>query len=179
MKRRMIKNYALQFGSAFPKRMLNVKRKVKVRRRSTCLNNTSDRDVVIKECRRCYDCLCVAVRCVLCGRYETQETKRLFELGGLVTVGNGLVETSYQKIYHPFCRKCIANKVNTIHPTHIPGPYQDMVLAINNVSLPPAWARKQFTKSIVFDRKDGEKGETHNYWNTILEEGSKDAIVIN
>jgi len=47
------------------------------------------------------------------------------------------------------------------------------------VSLPPAWARKQFVKSIVFDRKDGKKGETYNLWNTVLEEGNKDAIVIN
>ena len=174
----MLKNYGLQFGSAFPKRMLNVKRMVLVRRRSTCSNNKSDRAVVIKECRRCYDCV-DGVRCVLCGKYETEETKRLYEIGEMKTVGNGLVETSYHNKYRPFCKTCVAGKIHTIHPTHIPGPFQDMVLSINNLSLPPAWARKQFTKSITFDRKDGKKGETHNYWNTVLQEGNKEAIIIN
>jgi len=173
----MLKNYQLQFGSTFPGKLLNIKRMVLVRRRSTCLNKRSSRAVTIKECNRCYDCL-EGVLCVVCGKYETQETKRLYELGRLDVVGNGLVETTYHHKYRPFCASCIRNKVS-IHPNHVPGTYQDMVLAINNVSLPPAWARKQFPKSIVFDRKDGHKGETHNLWNPILEEGSKEAIVIN
>ena len=173
----MVKNYHTQFGSAFPKKLLNIKRMVLVRRRSTCLNNHSSRAVTIKECNRCYDCL-EGVLCIICGKYETEETKRLYELGRMDVVGNGLVETTYHHKYRPFCSSCIRNKV-AIHPNHVPGTYQDMVLAINNVSLPPAWARKQFPKSIVFDRKDQKKGETFNLWNHILEEGNKEAIVIN
>jgi len=173
----MINNYGLQFGSAFPKKLLNIKRMVLVRRRSTCLRKKSSRAVVIKECNRCYDCY-EGVRCIVCGKYETVETQRLYELGRMDVVGNGLVETTYYHKYRPFCKLCIKNRV-TIHPNHIPGPYQDMVLALNNVSLPPAWARKQFVKSIVFDRKDGKKGEDNNLWNTVLEEGNQDAIVIN
>jgi len=178
MKKQMIHNYGLQFGSSFPKSILDIKQKVVVRRRSRCWNNK--RAVVIRECGDCPICLWGMERCDVCKEMETVHTKRLYELGRYQNVGNGLGEIQYKEETETrsarYCKRCISKK---IRHTQVPGPVYDMVLGINNVSLPPAWARKRFIKSIVFDRKDRGKGETNNLWNSTLEEGDRDAIVIN
>jgi len=179
MKKQMIHNYGLQFGSSFPKTLLDIKKRIVVRRRSRCWLK-SNRDVVINECGQCPSCMWFVERCDVCRKEESSETKRLWELGTSQRVGNGLVEITYktqiEKRSARYCARCISKK---ILPTQIPGKMLDMVLAINNVSIPPAWCRKRFVKSVIFDQKDGGKGENNNLWNCMLQEGDRDAIVIN
>ena len=180
MKKQMLHNYGLQFGSSFPKALLDVKEKVVVRRRSRCWRYKSYPAVQIRECGRCPMCLMFVESCAVCKVEESQETKRLWELGRCHSSGNGLVEVTYKEEIKSksarYCNRCVSKR---IFPTQIPGKIHDMVLAINNTSLPPAWAKRRFVQSIVFDRKDGKRGKTNNLWNSTLEEGDQDALVIN
>jgi len=117
----MLQNYGLQFGSAFPKGLLDVQKRLVVRRRSRCWKKPV-RDVIVRQCNDCPICFWGIERCAVCNKMETQDTKRLYELGVCCDVGNGLCEIKYKEETKTrsarYCAPCVGKRIRA---TQVPG----------------------------------------------------------